>query len=175
MGCFGKAMGCFGKAMGCFGKTTLFVIGAIVVVVIAVLALGGEGTDPDANVAVPTSRPLVTPADYEVMESRSFEAPNGRTRAELRVQMNPGRCDEAIALGIANAVRETQSTYPGATVFIVFAYSTSDVSSVADVGRGFASVDGRGFAGDGSGLVGEDKEGKIQVDTGGKIRYFEMD
>jgi hypothetical protein len=115
----------------------------------------------------------VQAASYQIIEEERITPPNQRIRGVLRIQMELGQSDEAIALGSAEAVREAESVHPGATAFVVFSYSTADVDSFADVGRGFASTDGQGLAGDGTGLITADQEGMIQVEVGGETYVFD--
>ncbi len=182
-------MGCLGRLGGCLGKIAMFgIVAVIAIMVIMALTPEDEPSTPDTNRSNPPIATTVNQAgnrsnsnsqssssaiaaEYEIVSQELVEPPNQRDRWILRVRMDANGSDKSTALGIAEAVREAEASR-GATVFIVFAYSDTDLEGEADVGRGYTSDDGQGMAGDGSGLITDDEEGTIQVEVNGEVYTY---
>ena len=152
--------------MRCLGR--LLVVGLLVVGLIAVIAIGLNGSNSDDS-DQPTARSggstrAVRAAAYDVIKDDDSSI-GGRDRYNIAIVTDPSASDAALQGAMADAVRGGFDRHQDAEVINVFAYSTEAlVDNGADVGRAFASTDGGGLGGDNDGLLGPDQEGVIQIE-----------
>ncbi len=106
----------------------------------------------------------VPPAEYDIVETETMEAPNGRTRFLMYAVMNPEASYVARYTALEEIIRLGYQDQPEATVIIVGAMSPgSEVGEGADVGRAAVSRDGKGFDPEEDRLPITDDDGQIQI------------
>jgi hypothetical protein len=106
----------------------------------------------------------VPAAEYDIVETETVEAPNGRTRFVMSVVMDPAASYIARYTALEEIIRLGYEDQQNATVIIVFAVSDeSEVGAGADVGRAAVSRDGEGLDPSSDNLPITEDDGQIQI------------
>lgn len=106
----------------------------------------------------------VPAAGYDIVETETVEAPNGRTRFVMYAVMDPDASYVARYTALEEIVRLGYQDRQDATVIIVFAVSDeSEVGDGADVGRAAVSRDGEGLDPGSDSLPITADDGQIQI------------
>lgn len=106
----------------------------------------------------------VPAAGYDIVETETIEAPNGRTRFVMSAVMDPEASYAARYTALEEIIRLGYEDQQDATVIIVFAVSDeSEVGVGADVGRAAVSRDGEGLDPGSDDLPITEDDGQIQI------------
>lgn len=119
----------------------------------------------------------VPAAEYDIVETETNEAPNGRTRHIMYAVMDPAASYVARYTALEEIIRLGYEDQQDATVIIVFAVSDeSEVGGGANAGRAAVSRDGEGLDPGSDDLIITDDGGQIQIavpnEFGSETVYF---
>ncbi len=119
----------------------------------------------------------VPAAGYDIVETETNEAPNGRTRHIMYAVMDPAASYVARYTALEEIIRLGYEDQQDATVIIVFAVSDeSEVGGGANAGRAAVSRDGEGLDPGSDDLIITDDGGQIQIavpnEFGSETVYF---
>ena len=160
--------GCLRKSvMGCGG------LGALVVIVFIIASVagpgGGEGQDEGTRnpETVESEASSIDPAPYAFVEhERNYVL---RERAVGRIEIEPAG-PEATGAALAAAARDLFGLYPQAVAVTVFGFNDGDdIEGGYTRGKAEATLDEKGWAGNGESSFGKDDDGQIQVYVGNAL------
>jgi hypothetical protein len=184
MGCSRRFTGCFGFLF--IGFLLVFALPSLLGSSIRMSTFTLNSDQGSFSTLVPTIREPSNPgnhtsrrtASYSVTKETDEAASMGRTQRRMNVVIDPNDDPDVVIGAITQAVQDGLARNPDATSVAVYANSQSTQSDLVEVGRGFASVDGKGVDGDGEGLFTKDERGKIQIelisDSGPRIVWVDL-
>lgn len=185
MGCSRRFTGCFGFLF--IGFLLVFALPSLLGSSIRMSTFTLNSDQGSFSTLVPTIREPSNStgnhtsrrtASYSVTRETDEAASVGRTQRRMNVVIDHNDDPDVVIGAIAQAVQDGLARNPDAMSVAVYANSQPTQSDSVDIGRGFASVDGKGVDGDGEGLFTRDERGKIQIelisDSGPRIIWVDL-